>query len=134
MSQTKNLKKVDTFIHPSGFVEQHYRGEQTLESVLEGMKQLERCVNKAVNEQKKAALVLADVTELTKVDLSRKMLKARKKAVELMRKMNYEKAAIYGPMPVQFMVNTMAMIAGKHNKVRVFENRLEALEWLQSKK
>lgn len=127
-------KKVETFIHPAGFVEQHYSGFQTLNSVLSGIKDLERHVNKVVKEQGKPALILVDTTSLTKVDLSRRMLNARKTAVRVMSELEYRKAAVYGPLAIQILVNTLAKISGKHKRIRVFENRLDAISWLKSKK
>lgn len=133
MLQTTNKKKVETFIHPSGFVEQHYSGFQTLNSVLTGLRDLEKNVNKAVKDQGKPALILVDTTGLTKVDLSRKMLGARQKGVQMMKDLDFKKAAIYGPLAIQILVNTMAKIAGASNRIKVFENRVDAICWLKTK-
>ena len=133
MLHTSSKKKVETFIHPSGFVEQHYSGFQTINSVLTGLRDLEKNVNKSVKEQGKPALILVDTTGLTKVDLSRRMLGARQKGVQLMRDLNFKKAAIYGPLAIQILVNTMAKIAGVNGRLRVFENRVDAIRWLKSK-
>ncbi|HEX5394932.1 MAG TPA: hypothetical protein VFW52_01085 [Candidatus Saccharimonadales bacterium] len=133
MLDTSSKKKVETFIHPSGFVEQHYSGYQTLNSVLSGLRDLEKHVNKVVKDQGKPALILVDTTALTKVDLSRKMLGARQKGVQMMKDLDFKKAAIYGPLAIQILVNTMAKIAGVSNRIHVFENRVDAICWLKSK-
>jgi hypothetical protein len=133
MLHTANKKKVETFIHPAGFVEQHYTGFQTLNSVMSGLRDLEKHVNKVVEDKGKPALVLVDTTGLTKVDLSRRMLGARQKGVALMRDLGFAKAAIYGPLAIQILVNTMAKIAGVNGRIRVFESRVDAIRWLKSK-
>lgn len=133
MLHTTSKKKVETFIHPSGFVEQHYTGFQTLNSVMTGLRDIEKHVNKAVKEQGKPALILVDTTGLTKIDLSRKMLGARQKGVQMMRDLNFKKAAIYGPLAIQILVNTMAKIAGVNGRIKVFESRIDAICWLKSK-
>jgi hypothetical protein len=131
--QTTNKKKVETFIHPSGFVEQHYTGFQTLNSVLTGLRDLEKNVSKAVKDQGKPALILVDTTGLTKVDLTRRMLGARQKGVQMMKDLDFKKAAIYGPLAIQILVNTMAKIAGVSDRIHVFENRVDAICWLKTK-
>ncbi|MBI4033814.1 STAS/SEC14 domain-containing protein [Candidatus Saccharibacteria bacterium] len=130
---TTTKKKVETFIHPAGFIEQHYTGLQTLNSVLAGLKELENHVKEVVREQGKPALILVDTTGLAKVDLSRRMLKARKTGTRLMRQLHFERAAIYGPLAVQILVNTMARVGGVHKRIRVFDQRAKALKWLQSR-
>jgi len=127
-------KKVATFINPAGFVEQHYIGLQSLEDVLMGLEDLEESVKGYVKKQGRPALILEDLTKLSKVDLSKRFLQARKIAVRLMREMEFERAAIYGPLATQILVNTMSLIAGKHDRIRVFDTRDKALRWLKVKR
>ena len=114
-------------------MEQHYTGFQTLNSVLAGLSDLEKNVSTAVKDQGKPALILVDTTGLTKVDLTSKMLGVRKKGVQMMKDLDFKKAAIYGPLAIQILVNTMAKIAGVSDRIHVFENRVDAIGWLKTK-
>jgi hypothetical protein len=53
--------------------------------------------------------------------------------VEAMKQAEYNRIAVYGNAAVQIMVNTLILIAGKRDKIRVFSNREEALKWLKSR-
>ena len=56
---------------------------------------------------------------------------ARKEAVKAMKNARYDRIAVYGNVAVQIMVNTLVLIAGKRQKIRVFSDRVEALRWLK---
>ena len=128
----KKVDKSKTFINPGGIVEQHYFGVQTPESVLEALEDLEKCAKKA-GKSNKPVLILANVTEIPKIDLGPRMLKVRKAGISTMKSIKFKKAAVYGPLPVQIMVNTMALIAGKQHRLHVFGTRVEAMSWLKEK-
>jgi hypothetical protein len=80
---------------------------------------------------KKPALVLVDVMKITVTNNHKKMAPARKEAVRLLRESEYDRISVYGSLPVKVVMNTIIMVAGKKDKVRVFDDRLEALKWLK---
>ncbi|HET9721637.1 MAG TPA: STAS/SEC14 domain-containing protein [Candidatus Saccharimonadales bacterium] len=126
----RQTEKVQTFANPGGFVEQHYVGVQTPDDVISGIKELVKRAQQ-LKAKKQLVLILVDVTEVPKIDISGKMVKARSFAVEAMTSAKYDRIAVYGNVAVQIMVNTLALIAGKRQKVRVFTDRTEALKWLK---
>jgi hypothetical protein len=128
MKQTDRFK---TFFNPSGFIEQHYIGVQTPESVIAAVNELVKQAHK-LKSQGQRALILACVQEVPKIDISGKMKPARQIAVEAMKNAQYDRIAIYGNAAVQIVVNTLILIAGKRTKIRVFPNREAALKWLKS--
>lgn len=125
--------KYTIFASPGGFIEIYFKGEQTPESVTAAVKGLVRWSKKLETEHQKM-LVLADVSDVSKIDVSGKMAPARKVAVEAMRNAKYEKIAVYGNVAVQIMVNTLVLIAGKRKEIRVFSDRMDALRWLKGEK
>jgi hypothetical protein len=127
----KDSLKNNAFIHPSGFIEQNYNGEQTPESILQAIDQLKQLVEK-VRMQKKPVLILIDLSGIHKVDLGPRMMKARIAGMKAMATLKYQGAAIYGPVPLQVLVNTFAMIAGVHEKIHVFDSRAKAMKWLRA--
>jgi predicted glycosyltransferase len=118
------------FYNPAGFIEVHFLGEQTPDSVIGAVRELVKW-SKKLNNQKQKVLVLADVTEVPKIDISGKMAPARKEAVKAMSDAEYDRIAVYGNVVVQILVNTLALIAGKRQKIKVFSDRTEAVRWLK---
>jgi len=115
---------IRTVFNPAGFVEQKYVGDQTAASVLRGRKQLERCAKKLLDEHKDL-LILIDITELGKTDTE-----SRIAGVRGIKSVPYERAAMYGSLSTQVLVNTLALVAGKKDNTRAFSDRTEALKWL----
>jgi len=126
----KKGQKYNVFYNPSGFVELHYQGEQTPKSVIDSVNELIDWSDK-LSAEKKRVLILIDVTDVSKIDISGKMAAARKEAVRVMTRDKYDRMAFYGNLAVQILINTLALIAGKRQKVRVFPSRIEALGWLK---
>jgi len=127
----KKGDKFQVFYNPSGFVEIHFSGEQTPESVISAIEELVSW-SKKLNAKDHRVLILADVNEVPKVDISGKMAPARRVAVSAMKNAKYEKIAVFGNVAVQIMVNTLVLIAGKRQKIRVFSSRVDALRWLKA--
>ena len=125
-------KKYELFYNPAGFIELHYLGALTPEAISESCKKLFKKADKLITD-KKPALILVDVTKIniTKNNHAR-MAPARKEAVKLLAKSNYDRIAVYGSLPVQVAMNTIILIAGKRDKVRAFSERMDALKWLKS--
>ena len=125
--------KFQTTINPSGFIEQIFIGNQTPDSVIAAVEELVKRARKLKANDKKA-LILVDVTGVPKIDISGKMTRARQEAVKAMSNAQYDRIAVYGNVAVQIMVNTLVLIAGKRDKIKVFGDRVDALRWLKSGK
>ena len=121
----KQTKSVTTFINPSGFIEQHYIGAQNGKTVAKGVNAVNLAVKK-LRSQHKAALVLVDISQVTTTNLNSHMA-----AVKGMREVPFKKIAIYGPLSLQILLNTLAIVADKHDLVHAFSSRIEAIEWLR---
>jgi hypothetical protein len=128
----ENGKNTKIFLNPIGFIEQHFFGEVSPESALYGLTQLRTFAKKQEADGKKV-LILEDTDKLTKIDyLSPKMAGVRKNAARAVKDINFERAAIYGSLHVQVIVSTVALIAGKQNRMKVFPSRAAAIKWLLS--
>ena len=127
-----HTEKFELFISPSGFIEEKFIGRQTPESVQTAVDQLIK-LSRKLKGQKKRVLILVDITGISKVNTSDRMKETRQAMVKAMKEESYDRLAVYGNMATQVLVNTMALIAGKRNKVRVFDNRIDALKWLKNK-
>ena len=128
--QTKTIK---TFINPAGFIEQHYEGRQTPKSVAEGVRQIQHFAQQ-LKQQNKPILILVDLTKTNPKDVDPHKDGARKAAVDAIRSISYTRIALYGTLPAQVVINTLALVAGKHHKTKAFNDRSEAIKWLKSKK
>jgi hypothetical protein len=122
-------QKSSVFINPRGFIEQHYYDGQTPESSLSAIKQLEKSIAKQ-QAQGKPVFIYVDITRIKKIDLSVKMLPTRVKAAEVMKERDFVKAAVCAPLPAQVLATTLALVAGKSKRVRVFDDRAQAVRWL----
>lgn len=122
--------KFTSFYNPGGFVDAHFIGEQSAEDVIYAISQLVKWPKK-LEAKHQNVLILVDVADVPKIDISGKMAPARKKAVAAMTESKYDKIAVYGNVAVQIMVNTLVLIAGKRQQIRVFSSRIEALRWLK---
>jgi hypothetical protein len=122
-------QKSSVFINPRGFIEQHYDDGQTPESAISAIKQLEKSIAKQ-QTQGKSVLIYIDIGKLKKINLSSRMLHVRVKAAKSMKEHDFAKAAICAPLPLQVLVTTLALVAGKSRQVRVFDERAQALRWL----
>jgi molybdopterin biosynthesis enzyme len=128
MKQNSNNTKI--FINPSGFIEQHYFGELDPESILDGLTQLRASVKK-IKSGDERVLILEDVSKITKIEfLSPKMAEVRKAAAKAIKDIKFDRVALYGPLRLQVILTTLALIAGKRNKVQVFDSRAAAIKWL----
>lgn len=133
MNKAADAENNKTFINPAGFIEQHYKGRQTAESVAEGIKQIKRYAQQ-LKQQNKQILILVDLTKTDTNDIAPNNDAPRKAAVEAIRSISYTRIALYGALPAQVVINTLALVAGKHHKTKAFNDRSEAIKWLKSKK
>lgn len=123
-------EKYQTFLNPSGFIEQHFIGVQTPDSVIGAVDELVKQAKKR-KAKKRPVLILICVEQVPKIDISGKMAPARKQAVKAMVNTEYDRIAIYGNVAVQIMVSTLVLIAGKRSKIKVFNDRQNAVGWLK---
>lgn len=126
----KKNEKFMTFFNPGGFIEQHFIGNQTPDSVIDAISELVQSAKK-IRSKNQDALILVDVTKVPKIDVSGRMIRARQEAVKAMMNADYDRVAVYGSTALQVLVNTLILIAGKRDKIRVFSDRLDALKWLK---
>jgi hypothetical protein len=127
----RQTKKYELFFNPAGFIELHYTGAQTSDSVISASNQLFKKSAK-LKSKKEPALILVDVTNVPLTNNHTKMAPARKEAVRAISSDDYDRLAVYGSVTVQVVMNTIILIAGKRDKVRVFANREDAVKWLKS--
>jgi hypothetical protein len=127
MSETK----VKTSFNPAGFIEQAYIGSQTPDSIISAAEELIKRAKRLKGKGEKV-LILADLSDMAKIDFNDKMARARKAAIQALAETDYDKLAVYGNAGVQVLVNTLAMIAGERHKIRVFGERIDALKWLKN--
>jgi len=125
---SKSTGTVKTFMNPAGFIEVHYIGRQTAESVAESVKVLQKSAKK-IHASKRPVLILLDISRL-KIVFDQK---AHAVAARGLTEVPFERGAIYGPLKAQLLINTLSMVAGVQYKVRAFGDRLEAIEWLRGK-
>jgi SpoU rRNA methylase family enzyme len=125
-------KNTKIFINPSGFIEQHFYGNVSPETALDGLKQL-RAYAKKQKAAGKKVLILEDAAKLSKIDyLNPKMVAVRKETDKAAREINFERAAVCGQLHLQVIISTLALIAGKRNHIKVFDSRSAAIKWLLS--
>jgi hypothetical protein len=131
---TQKAQNTKIFINPSGFIEQHYSGVLEPDEILESLKQLRRFSRK-LQDNNQPILILGDVSKLKKMEfMSSKMAEVRKAAAATVKDIEFERGAVYGSLRVQVIVSALALVAGKRDKIRVFDNRISAIKWLLSKK
>lgn len=116
--------QVDTFWNPAGFVQQKYTGDQTADSVSKGMENIKKCAAKKL-EKNQPLLILIDITELGRTDSA-----SHSAGIKGIKSMDFERAAVYGPLQAQVLVNTLVLVAGKKNRMRAFSDRSDAVKWL----
>ncbi len=129
----QQTQKSTIFINPRGYIDQVYFDTQTAGSVLLAIKQLRQHAKK-IEDQKQPVLIFIDVSQLTKIDLSGNMRHVRVEAMQAMKEIKFKRAAICAPLPIQVLVNTMALVTGKRDRVKIFENRPSSIKWLLDKK
>jgi hypothetical protein len=119
-SAATKTKRVRTFIHPAGFIEQHYVSDQTGETVTHGVQAVDVRVRR-----EGITLVLVDLTGVTSTNRASHLA-----AIKGMREVPYKRISVYGPKHLQVLINTLSAIARKSLDVRAFPCRYDAVRWL----
>jgi hypothetical protein len=60
------------------------------------------------------------------------MAEVRKAAAKAVKEIKFDRVALYGPLHLQVILTTLALVAGKRDKVKVFDSRPAAIKWLIS--
>lgn len=129
MVQTDSYIK--TVVNPAGLIEQEFVGSQTPQEILAAIKEIGSQARK-LEKSGKPVLILVDLSRVTNIDLSKNTRGARMAGLRAMRSVKFVRAAICGSPTIQVLVSTLSLVAGVHAKVKVFNNRADALEWLNS--
>lgn len=126
------LSRIDTFVNPAGIIEQHYIGLPQPPAMEAAVKKLKKLAAR-LSDQKKTILILVDVTD-TPVKPVKIDLESNRISIEVMKNLDFKRIALYGPVVTQVMLNTLAMVVGKKDKVAGFHDRNEAIRWLRTGK
>lgn len=114
------------FINKKGYVETVYNGDQTEEDLKEMMDGYEN-LGVTKSKSKKPFKFLIDITKLRNTDLA-----ARQVAVEILKKINVEKMALFGgSLFIRSIVNLVLSAVGDWPNARHFKERKEAEDWLE---
>jgi UDP-N-acetylmuramyl pentapeptide synthase len=124
-----NSMSYKVFLNKDSVIEIDIVGDQNLASV----ELMGRQVDTLLTQQKavgKPALVLDNVVEIGKVDAE-----ARKLVVELAKRLDYDRLAMLGKGGImRFGANLMLRATGRTYKIRYFDDRDKAIEWLMAPK
>ena len=113
------------YLGRDGIIYNVYVGDQTLSSFEKTAKEL-GVLSKQQREKGKPILVLTDLNKLGKVPT-----KVRQEGVELVRSMNYHKAAIYGDDGIGMQIAKLIIkVSMMDYKIKIFKEKKDALNWL----
>ena len=117
------------FMNDAGFIEVKVDGDQTAESVEVMGDEVKRLLNN-LKAKGKPRLILDDLTHM-----GRSNIPARQLVADLAKKLDYERVAMIGDGSVLMRVGTNLLLSaiGQGGKIRYFENRDEAVAWLQGR-
>ena len=116
-----------SFINPAGMIELRSTGPSTRTAVYKNIRALTKLA-KSLQAESKPVLILIDVEEISSSSLA-----SREATLDAMLRVPHDKAAFYGPLKWQIILNTLSMVANKRETIRAFITRQEAVEWLKSK-
>ena len=111
---------------PDAIIEQVYRGNQTAETVSEGIAALRQVLTQAGGKAKPARILL-DLTNLGKTSAE-----ARAAGARGIRTVPIARVAMYGTnLYNQVMVNLIFQASGKARRFRAFNTKAKAIAWLK---
>lgn len=115
------------YLGRDGIIHIEYAGEQTVETVNEDKKQLEKLIGE-LHKQDKKAYVLGDLQGLTGQDS-----RSRKEAFDAFNSLSYDKMALFGMnLLIKYVASFVIKATGRGSKIRLFNFGKEAVEWLKS--
>ena len=114
------------FIDKSGLINNVYSGDLTLSVLKKTEEELAGLAEKLRNAGERV-LVLTDISKIGKVPT-----KVRQKGVEIIRSLDYDKAALFGDegfgMQIAKLIIKVSMM---DYKIKIFNNEKDAKDWLQ---
>jgi hypothetical protein len=130
ISQSR-IKQTDSqnenYLGQDGLIHNIYYGDQSVASV----KQVDKELHKLVKTQRQngvPVLIFSDISKLGKVSLKVRLLGA-----DIVKNLDFDKAAIYGPSKVlEELVNFVILASGKAFQIKFFVDKSEAKSWLKS--
>jgi hypothetical protein len=110
-------------VNKDGFIEVKVVGDQTGESVAAMGEEVKR----HLAQKGQRPIILDDITKLGKTDIP-----ARQTVNHLAKTLPFERVAMYGDGSTLMRVGTNLLLKaiGMGDKIRYFENRQEAIDWL----
>lgn len=116
------------FLGKVGFVYNIYIGDQDSKTIKRTWKELEG-LSKKLRTQKKKVLILTDLTKIGRITLS-----ARRKGLELVRSLDFDKVAMVGDDHLErHVVRIMVNLSGRAFQIKYFFDEKEARQWLLEK-
>lgn len=125
--QTAQQQTNRVFRGKDGIIYNLYLGDQTGQTVKNTGDDVNLLL-KRLKRQGKKILILADISQIGNISLP-----ARQVGLGLIQELEYDKLAIYG---ADFMtgsiVKVIVSVSGRSYKIRSFDSKPEAVEWLKS--
>jgi hypothetical protein len=121
----KNTKSYVVTLGDDLVIEVSLQGTQSPESLTDVIAQVESCIAK-VKQQKRSVLVLVHLRGISRVSVS-----TRRFAANALRKLTYDRVAIYGVSRLfERIIELVVRAVGKEDQIQVFPERQPALDWL----
>lgn len=119
--------KNKNFIGQDGIIHNIYVGDQTSETIEKTIQELLVLVSRKKSENK-PVLILTDITQIGKIGLV-----VRKKGLEAMITLKYDKLAIFGRDDLyKSFIKLMIVASGNQYKIMHFSTEYQAKDWLKS--
>lgn len=120
------MPKNQVVLDQHGIIVINVVGDQTSDTVRQMGTQIAKLIDSR-RKQNSPVLILDDLSQMGQTDTA-----ARKQVAELARRLNFDRAAMLGNGSPMMRYGTTFMIRafGQVDKVRYFDDRAKALEWL----
>lgn len=116
-----------SYISTDSLIHNIYIGNQNATTVILVGEVLNKLI-KQLRSQDRSVLIFSDISKLGKTPLS-----ARRTGLEIMRGLDFDKAAIYGPSSFEKnLVNMIVIASGRGFQIKYFTNPNDAKSWLLS--
>ena len=113
------------FLNKDGYIEQIYKGDQNSETVILSVERVNKLIEKLKSEGKPIK-VLVNLSQIKNTDAG-----SREAAVDALKKWHFDKTALYGgSVFIKNLANLIIRAARKQDKVKIFDERKEAVKWL----
>jgi len=117
------------FIGEDGFIHNVYEGDQSAQTLTQVEEELPKLTRKLRQDGKKV-LVLSDISNLGRISLPGRIMGAR-----IIKNLDYDKAAIFGPSHLErSVIEVIANVAGRGFSLKYFNDEKSAIDWLTENK